>query len=95
MEAENGGDALRVAEELGERSIDLLLTDVVMPLMGGRELATLLVARSAVSRVLSTSGYTDAAVVQYGTLEPGVKFLPKPFTPDSLARQVRETLDAP
>ena len=95
VEAENGGDALRVAEEFGEQSIDLLLTDIVMPLMGGRELASQLVARSAVSRVLYTSGYTDAAVVQDGALEPGVKFLPKPFTPDALARQVREALDTP
>ena len=93
LEAENGGEAIKLAQDLSEGEIDLLLTDIVMPFMGGRELADRLTATNVITRVLYTSGYTDAAVVQHGRVETGSEFLPKPFTPDALARRVREVLD--
>lgn len=93
LEAENGGEAIRLAEQRDEGDIDLLLTDIVMPLMGGRELADRLRANRHITRVLYTSGYSDAAVVHHGQLEPDSYFIPKPFTPDSLARRVRQVLD--
>jgi len=74
--------------------IDLLLTDVVMPQMGGRVLAeTLVVARPWI-KVLYMSGYTDDAIVHHGTLNPGTHFIAKPFSAANLARKVREVLDS-
>ena len=93
VEAENGSDALRLVDEAPDQGIDLLLTDMVMPLMGGRELASRLMADRTVTKVIYTSGYTDAGIGQDGTLEPGGDFMPKPFTLDSLAHKVREVLD--
>jgi PAS domain S-box-containing protein len=75
--------------------IHLLITDVVMPRMGGAELARLLSERRPDTRVLFMSGYTDDAVVRHGVLEARVAFLQKPFTLEALARRVRETLDSP
>ena len=94
LEAANGTDALRVSEECADQVIHLLLTDVVMPLMGGRELADKLrVIRPDIS-VLFASGYTDDAVVSRDILEGGTQFLQKPFTPSDLARKVKETIQA-
>jgi two-component system cell cycle sensor histidine kinase/response regulator CckA len=76
-------------------SIDILVTDVIMPGMNGRELARVLSAGRPSLRVLYMSGYTDAVIAQQGILEPGTAFLSKPFTPDALARKMREVLDAP
>ena len=90
--AQDPNEAVRVAEAAGP--IDLLLTDVVMPYMNGRELAERVRSRRPGVRVLFTSGYTDDAILRHGVLDEGVPFLQKPITPASLMRSVRETLDA-
>jgi CheY-like chemotaxis protein len=92
LEAVNAADALVVAEKQ-EWNIDLLLTDVVMPGQSGRLLAERLQRQRPETRVLYLSGYTDDAILQHGLLTSGVAFLQKPFTPDSLARKVRDILD--
>jgi CheY-like chemotaxis protein len=69
------------------------LTDVVMPDMGGRELALRLKAGRRDLKVLFMSGYADDTIVQQGVLEAGAAYLQKPFTPDALASKVREVLD--
>jgi hypothetical protein len=86
-------DAIDLARQLGGR-IDLLLTDVIMPKMGGRDLARALCAESPTLRVLYTSGYTADAMGRQGELDPGVHFLPKPYVPSGLVKKVREVLDA-
>jgi two-component system, cell cycle sensor histidine kinase and response regulator CckA len=91
LDAPSPSAALRLAEAY-PGTIHILLTDVVMPQMNGRQVADhLLVARPGL-KVLFMSGYTDAAIVQHGVLEPGTHFLQKPFTPDGLSRKVREAL---
>jgi DNA-binding NtrC family response regulator len=92
LEAENGEDALRVSEEHGG-SIDLMITDVVMPKMSGKETAERLQPLYPQMKVIYMSGYTDDAIVHHGVLVPGLNFLEKPFTPEDLARKVREVLD--
>jgi PAS domain S-box-containing protein len=92
IEARDGQDALGRAES-HDGPIHLLLTDVVMPHLGGRELADRLTSARPELRVLYLSGYTDDAVVRHGVLEADVAFLQKPFTPAELARKVREVLD--
>ncbi|MCH7705725.1 MAG: PAS domain S-box protein [Chloroflexi bacterium] len=94
LEAANGEDALSIAEEYGGQRIQLLLTDLVMPQMGGRALAGRLHDRFPGIRVLFTSGFQDECATLGDTLDTSVSFLPKPFTPGSLARQVRRVLDA-
>ncbi len=91
LDATSPSEALRLAEAYPD-PIDLLLTDVVMPQMNGRQVADHLLAARPGLKVLFMSGYTDAAIVQHGVLEPGTQFLQKPFTPDGLSRKVRETL---
>jgi len=93
LSAENGEEALKVGKEY-EGQIDLMITDVVMPKMGGREAADRLQPLYPQMKVVYMSGYTDNAIVRHGVLEPGLNFLKKPFTPEGLARKVREVLDA-
>jgi CheY-like chemotaxis protein len=85
-------EAERVCEQR-DREIHLLLTDVIMPGVSGRELARRLTARQPNMRVLYMSGYTFNVMAQGGMLEDGVAFLQKPFTPSTLADKVREVLD--
>ncbi len=93
LEAASGDMALEVARsETGP--IPLVVTDVVMPGMSGRELWDRLRALRPDSRVLFMSGYTDDVIARHGVLEPGIAFLQKPFTPSGLAQKVREVLDA-
>ena len=91
LEASDGVEALRVAEKYGG-ALDLLTTDMVMPSMGGHDLANELSARRPGLKVLFVSGYTDDAVGR-GELQPGDAFLQKPVDPRVLARKVRQMLD--
>jgi two-component system, cell cycle sensor histidine kinase and response regulator CckA len=93
LEADSGEEAMRVAEGYAG-AIHLLVTDVVMPGTGGREVAEALRARQAGLKVLYVSGYTDDAVVRHGIVEATDAFLQKPFTPLALARKVRAVLDS-
>ena len=94
LEAPDGEAAVRLAQR-HRGPIHLLLTDVVMPRVSGRELAEQLARVRPDTRVLYASGYTDDSVVRHGILESGTAYLQKPFSPESLARKVREVLDAP
>jgi signal transduction histidine kinase/ActR/RegA family two-component response regulator len=90
--AQHAGEALLLCESHPE-SIDLLLTDVVMPQMSGPELARRLARSRPEMKVLCMSGYTDDSIVRHGVLDIGVAFIQKPITPALLARKVREVLD--
>jgi PAS domain S-box-containing protein len=93
IEAANGAEAIRIAGQCVDR-IQLLVTDVVMPGMSGRELAELLVASHSQMKVLYVSGHTDDVIMHYAILKPGVAFLQKPFTRDGLAKKIQEVLGA-
>ncbi len=92
LSAPNGGEAFMLAEKHAGR-IDLLMTDVVMPGMNGRDLAERLLGLHPEMKVLFTSGYTADVVVHHGVLEKNLNFIGKPYTPQSLARKMREVLD--
>jgi PAS domain S-box-containing protein len=94
LDAADGPSALQLSTR-HRGGIDILVTDVVMPGMSGRELAERLAPERPSMKVLYTSGYTDDAMVRQGVLNAGVAFLQKPFVPDTLARKVREVLDGP
>jgi signal transduction histidine kinase len=93
LPASNGQDGLRVAREHKGSPIRLVVTDIIMPQMSGKVMVEWLKATYPEMKVLYTSGYTDDGLAQYGVLEPGVEFLPKPYTPSGLASKVRELLD--
>jgi two-component system cell cycle sensor histidine kinase/response regulator CckA len=92
LAAANGEDAINKAREHRE-ALHLLLTDVVMPGSSGREVAREIVSEHPEVRVMYMSGYTDDAIVQRGVLDPGLAYIQKPFTGDSLLRKVRQVLD--
>jgi two-component system cell cycle sensor histidine kinase/response regulator CckA len=94
LEAANGAEALRLAQE-HPSPIHLVLTDLVMPGINGRELGKRLLSRFPALKVLYMSGYAGGAVVHQGALDDGSPFLPKPFTPEDLALRVRDTLGTP
>jgi PAS domain S-box-containing protein len=93
LSASNGRDALHVAREHKGAPIRLVVTDVIMPLMGGKVMAEWLKVTYPDLKILFTSGYTDDAISKHGVLEPGVAFLSKPYTPATLAHKVRAMLD--
>jgi CheY-like chemotaxis protein len=92
LQASNGPDALRVSRE-HEGTIHLMVTDVVMPRMSGRELAFQLASQRPEMKVLFISGHTEDAILHHGVLEKGMAFLAKPFTREALVSRVRRLLD--
>ncbi len=93
LDASRGAEALRLAGE--ERPIDLIVTDVVMPEMGGRDLVERVTRLRPGIKVLYLSGYADDAIVRHGVHHPEVAFLPKPFSVAALTNKVRQVLDEP
>ncbi len=93
LKAANGQEALLAAKEHVRETIHLLLADIVMPQMGGKELADWLKISRPNVKVLYTSGYADDTIVHHGVLDPGTHFLQKPFSLKTLSHKVREVLD--
>jgi two-component system, cell cycle sensor histidine kinase and response regulator CckA len=94
IEAGNGEEGLRIARQHSGK-IDLVLTDVVMPVMGGKEMAGALLGSRPDTKVLFTSGYSEEVIGRHGVLRPGIEFLQKPYMAATLARRVREVLGRP
>jgi two-component system, cell cycle sensor histidine kinase and response regulator CckA len=93
LTASNGQDALHTARDNKDSPIRLVVTDVVMPQMGGKVMAEWLKMANPDLKILFTSGYTDDGITHHGVLDPAVEFLPKPYTPATLVLKVREMLD--
>ena len=88
ISAPNGEEAICVYDEYNSK-IDLLLTDVIMPVMGGRELAEKLVEKHNNLKVLFFSGYTDDSIVRHGIISEGMEFIQKPYSQTELARKIK------
>lgn len=93
LEAAHGDDAKRLIAKNSGRKIDLLLTDMVLPDISGRTFADWLRLTNPQTRVLFVSGYLEESIAPRDRREPGMRFLPKPFTADQLATKVREAID--
>ena len=93
LSASNGQEGLNVVRDYKASPICLVITDVIMPLMGGKVMAEWLKIKYPDLKILFTSGYTDDAIAHHGVLGPDTAFLPKPYTPAALACKVREMLD--
>jgi CheY-like chemotaxis protein len=92
LEASQGDEALFISKKYKD-PIHLLVTDVVMPGMSGHDLSERLISLRPEIKILYMSGHTHRAILHNGVLEPGVNLLQKPFTPEALARKVREVLE--
>jgi two-component system, cell cycle sensor histidine kinase and response regulator CckA len=92
--ASSDGEQARLICEQRASSIQLLLTDVVMPGISGRTLAQLVLRKNPKVKILYMSGYTENAIAHHGVLDSGTHFIQKPFTPSMLAGKVREVLDS-
>jgi CheY-like chemotaxis protein len=92
LQAADGDEALRILEQHGP--VHMLLTDVIMPVMGGRELAKRVSSLEPGTKVVYMSGYTDQTLAFYGLPQPDTAFIHKPFTPAALARKLRQVLSA-
>jgi two-component system cell cycle sensor histidine kinase/response regulator CckA len=92
LTAASGAEAMQLCQDT-EQHIDLLLTDVVMPRMSGKELADRLCRTLAGLKVLFVSGYTGSVIIHHGVLDPGTHFLQKPFSAAQLGGKVREVLE--
>jgi len=93
LEASNGDEAIRIVREQQNREIHLMVADVVMPGISGRELADCLKSSRSEMKVLYMSGYTDDAIMHHGVLQEGMNFIQKPFTNEELMGKVREVLN--
>lgn len=90
--AGHGEEALRIIHDY-DNPIDLVITDVIMPRMGGKELSDRIQSLNDTMKILFMSGYTDQSIVHQGVIDPGVFFIQKPFTQQSLLKKVRDVLD--
>jgi CheY-like chemotaxis protein len=93
LSASNGQEALQVAHGHKGPPLRLVVSDVIMPLMGGKAMAEWLTTTYPDLKILFTSGYTDDAITHPGVLNPRIEFLAKPYTPATLTGKVREMLD--